>query len=90
MIVNLCEGLELRPDGPDLRPERPDSRLEWPDLRPDRPDWRPESSPVFYRTLSPSGPLPCFPSHKFTIMQSRATGVADQTLPLGDLLIVGL
>ena len=42
--------------------------------------------PVFYRTLSPLGPLPCFLSLHFTIMQSRATGIADHILPLGDLL----
>ena len=45
-----------------------------------------ESPPVFYRTSSPSGPLPCFPSLRFTITQSRATGIADHILPLGDLL----
>ena len=45
-----------------------------------------ESPPVFYRTLSPSGPLPCFLSFRFTTMQSRATGIADHILPLGDLL----
>merc|ERR1711942_308638 len=44
-----------------------------------------ESPPVFYRTLSPLGPLPCLPSLQFTIMQSRATGIADHILPLGDL-----
>ena len=41
--------------------------------------------PVFYRTSSPSGPLPCFPSLQFTITQSRATGIADHILPLGNL-----
>ena len=45
-----------------------------------------ESPPVFYRTSSPSGLLPCFPSLKFIIMQSRATGIADHILPLGDWL----
>ena len=44
-----------------------------------------ESPPVFYRTSSPLGPLPCFPSLQFTITQSRATGIADHILPLGDL-----
>ena len=43
-------------------------------------------SPVFYRTSSPSGPLPCFLSLQFTVMQSRATGIADHILPLGDLV----
>ena len=43
-----------------------------------------ESPLVFYRTSSPSGPLPCFLSLKFTIMQSRAKGIADHILPLGD------
>ena len=42
--------------------------------------------PVFCRTSSPSGLLPCFPSLQFTITQSRATGIADHILPLGDLL----
>ena len=44
-------------------------------------------SPVFYRTLSPSGPLPCFPSLRFTIMESRATGIVDHILPSGDLFV---
>ena len=43
-------------------------------------------SPVFYRTSSPLGLLPCL-SFRFTIMQSRATGIADQILPLDDLFI---
>ena len=43
-------------------------------------------SPVFYRTLSPLGLLPCL-SFQFTTMQSRATGIADHILPLGDLLV---
>ena len=42
---------------------------------------------VFYRTLSPLGPLPCFPSLLFTITQSGASGIADHILPLGDLLL---
>ena len=36
--------------------------------------------------MSPSGPLPCFLPLQFTIMQSRALGIADRILPLGDLL----
>ena len=47
-----------------------------------------ESAPVFYRTLAPSGPLPCFLSFRFTSMQSRATGIADHVLPLGDLFLI--
>ena len=43
--------------------------------------------PVFYRTSSPSGPLPCSPSLEFIIMQSRATGIADHILPLGDWFV---
>ena len=59
---------------PDLRPERPDFRPDWrperPDFRPLRPDQgggrtnertdgqTNKSPPVFYRTSSPSGPLP--------------------------------
>ena len=59
---------DLRPNRPDFKPERPDLRLERPDLRPERPDGggtdertdgrTNESPPVFYRTSSPSGPLP--------------------------------
>ena len=49
-----------------------------------------ESPPVFYRTLSPLGPLPCFLSLQFIIMQSRAKGIADHILPLGDLFPVSV
>ena len=34
--------------------------------------------------------LPCFHSLQFTIMQSRATGIADHLLPLGDLFSLSL
>ena len=47
-----------------------------------------ECPPVFYRTSSPLGPLPCFLSLHFTITQSRATGIADHISPLGDLLVL--
>ena len=72
-----------------MRPERLDVRPEGPDKGGDaRTNGRTnESPPVFYRTSSPSGPLPCFLSLQFTIMQSRATGIADHILPLGDLLV---
>ena len=43
-----------------------------------------ESPPVFYRTSSPSGLLPCTPSFKFIIVQSRATGITDHILPMGN------
>ena len=95
------ERLDLRPERLDMRPERLDLRPGRSDLRPERSDLRPErpnegggrtngrtnerKSPVFYRTSSLSGPLPCFPSLQFTITQSRATGIADHLLPLGDL-----
>ena len=39
---------------------------------------------MFYRTSSPSGPLPCL-SFRFITMQSRAMGIADHILPFGDL-----
>ena len=63
----------LRPERADFRPERADFRPERADFRPERADFRPErawgdertnertnkrKSPVFYRTSSPSGPLP--------------------------------
>ena len=44
-----------------------------------------KNPPVFYRISSPLGPLPCLLSLQFTIMQSRAMGIADHILPLGDL-----
>ena len=34
------------------------------------------------------GPLPYFLSLQFTIIQRRATGIADHILPLGDLLVI--
>ena len=46
-----------------------------------------ESPSVFQRTLSHSRLLPGFLSLQFTIMQSRATGIADHILPLGNLLM---
>ena len=81
----------MRPERTDLRPERMDLRPERPDLRPEKPGqggtnrWANErtnnqtnkSPPVFYRASSPSGPLPYFLSHQFTIMESRAMGIAD-------------
>ena len=42
---------------------------------------------MFYRTLSPLGPLPCLPSPTVTNILSRATGITDHILPLGDWLI---
>ena len=90
----------LSPEKLDLRPERPNLRSQRPDLRSEGPDGgrnkrtneqtnkrKNKSPPVFYRTSSPSGPLPCLPSIKFTIMHSRATGIADHILPLGDLFV---
>ena len=44
------------------------------------------SHPVFYRIVSPAGALPCFLSLQFAIMQSRATGITDHILTLGDCL----
>ena len=47
-----------------------------------------ESPPVFYRTFSPLGPLPCFLSLQFIIMQSRVKEIMqsnDHIFPLGDL-----
>ena len=66
------ERLDLRPERLDLRPERPDLRSQCPDLRPEGHDeggdkqtnermngqTNERKSPVFYRTSSPSGPLP--------------------------------
>ena len=70
----------------DLKPERVNQELRGLISGPKRSDE--QKSPVFYRTSSPSGPLPCFLSLQFTIMQSRASGIADHILPLGDLLFV--
>ena len=79
------ERVNFRPERADFRPER--AWEEWTDERMD--GMTNESPPVFYRTLSPSGPLPCFLSFRFTTMQSRATGIADHILPLGDLFTHG-
>merc|ERR1712074_12703 len=86
---------DLRPERPYLRPERPDLRPERLDLRPEGSDERGgtnkrtdgrtnKSPPVFYRSSSPSGPLPCYPSPSIANIHSRATGIADHILPLGD------
>merc|ERR1711911_337651 len=82
---------DLRPERADSRPERQISGLRGPGGD-ERTNGRTngmtnESPPVFHRTSSPSGPLPCFFSLYITIMQSRATGIADHILPLGDLLL---
>ena len=89
-----------RPERADFRPERVNFRPKRADFRPERAwgeqtdkgaDGMTNESPsVFYRTSSPSGPLPCFPSLQFTITQSRAMGIADHILPLGDLLCMCL
>ena len=82
---------DSRPVRADFRPEKVDFRPESTDYRLVRAwegridGWRNKSPPVFYRTSSPSGPLPCL-SFQLTTMQSRATGIADHVLPLGDLL----
>ena len=68
----MLEGPDLRPERPDLRPDRLDLRPDGPDLKPERLDGggdeqtnkqrmdrqTNESPPVFYKTSSPSGPLP--------------------------------
>ena len=92
---------DSRQERADFRPKRADFRPERTDFRPERAwgvqstdgqtdrrmnEWKNES-PVFYRTSSPLGPLPCL-SFRFTSMQSRATGIADHILPLGDLFFV--
>ena len=83
------ERADFRPMRVNFRPERADFGPEraWGEQMDGRTDGMTnESPPVFYRTSSPLGPLPCFPSLQFTITQSRATGIADHILPLGDLL----
>ena len=97
MADSRRERVDSRSERADSRPEKADFRPEKADFRPKRTDFRPErawgadgrtneSPPVFYRTLSPLGPLPCFLSLQFTVKQSRATGIADHILPLGDLI----
>ena len=68
----------------DSRPERADFRPEKADFRPEQADFRPERVWGGRTDGRTSGPLPCL-SFQFTIMQSRATGIADHVLPLGDL-----
>ena len=58
-----------------LRPETSPLRLQIDLIRP-------QTSPL---SPSASGLLPCFPSFLFTTLQSRATGIADHILPLGNL-----
>ena len=79
-IYFSSERAYFKPERADFRPERA-WELAQMDKRTNK-----RKSPVFYRTSSPSGLLPCFLSLQFTIMQSRATGIADHILPLGDLL----
>ena len=67
------ERANFRPERADSRPERADFRPERADFRPERAYFRPERAwggrtneqkpPVFYRTLSPSGPLPKKKTH---------------------------
>ena len=90
---------DSRPERADFRPEKIDFRPERIHFRPEKADFRSErawgggrtegrtneSLTLFYRTSSPSRPLPCFLSLQFTIIQSRATGIADHIMPLGDL-----
>ena len=71
----------FRPERADFGPER--AWGEWMDGQTD--GMTNESPPVFYRTLSPLGTLPCFLSLHFIITQSRAMGIANHILPLGDL-----
>ena len=68
----LSKRANFRPDRADSRPERADFRPEKADFRPERADFSSERAwggqtngqtnkqkfPVFYRTSSPSGPLP--------------------------------
>ena len=83
-VVSI-ERANFRPERADFKPERADFRPEraWELAQMDKRTNK-RKSPVFYRTSSPSGPLPCL-SFRFTTMQSRATGIADHVLPLGDL-----
>ena len=76
--------LRVRTESVDFRPERAWESLTGPggmDLRME--ERTNKSPPVFYRTLSPLGPLPYFLLFWFTTMQSRATGIADHIF-LGD------
>ena len=75
------------PERADFRPERTGFRPEraWGGADKRTDGWTNEQKfPVFYRTSFPTGPLHCL-SFQFTTMQSRATGIADHVLPLGDL-----
>ena len=78
----------MRPDRSDFKPERPDLRPERPDLRPERlggggrmneptkeqMNRRTKVPPVFYRTSSPSGPLPKNPK------KVKCDGPTDQRM----------
>ena len=94
----ICPQADFRPERIDFRPERVDFRPERVDFRPERAfwgqtnrrmdGWTNKSPLVFFRTLSPLRPLPCFPSVHFKFMQSREIGIADHILPLGDLSFI--
>ena len=79
---------DSRPERADFRPERAWGGMDG-QTDGQRDGWtdRQTKAPMFYRTSSPLGPLPCFPSPQYTIMRSRATGIADHILPMGDLCI---
>ena len=62
------------------------SERAWGEGRTNRWTNRRTKVPCVLQDFAPLRPLPCFPSLQFAIMQSRATGIADHTLPLGDLL----
>ena len=81
------ERVNFSPERADFRPER-----AWGGRTNERTNERThertnESPPVFYRTSFPSGPLPCYPSPTITNIHSRATGIADHILPLGDWFV---
>ena len=61
--------LDLRPERPDLRPEGSDEGGGTNERTDERTN---ESPPVFYRTSSPSGPLPCSLPTFITSYSSRA------------------
>ena len=90
--------MDIRLGRANFGPERADLKPERADFRPERAGFRPErawgggrmdgqTNEQKSRTSFPSGPLPCL-SFRLTTKQSRATGIADHVLPLGDLFFI--
>ena len=90
----MAEKPDLRPEKADFRPERADFRSErawggidrWTDGRNDEQTdgMTNESPPVFYRTSSPSGPLPKNQSPKGNMWSAIPVALLNMFVTEGD------